>query len=547
MSLLPASPSAALPCCARPPVAALRLSALVAASAAVRTTCDVPPRTPQSRRRSRRRQRRRRPTTKDRKDDDEPKPSVTHHTVTIDGQEINYTATAGKMLMKTDEGEPKAHVFFVAYTKSTKPRTTIADDEDDEDGDDDDDDDEETTTSEAAASNPRPITFCFNGGPGSSSVWLHLGMLGPVRVKLDSDAKHAPAAARADPQSLLAARRHRPRVHRPREHRLQPPGEGRGQEASSTATTRTSAASASSSTTTRRSTRRWASPKFLLGESYGGIRAAGLSGELRDRYHLELNGIVLISAVVDFQTLMAGGNNDIAYALFLPVVRRDGLVPQGARRRPAGRVARRRGRSRPRSSPPAPTCERSPPATRSREDRRRRVIVAAWPSSPACARTTSTPPTCASACRASARSCSAIAGASSAASTAATWASTATTLGEFAEHDPSADAVFGTFTSALNDYLRTHAQGRRDRGSTKSSPATSSRGTTASSPTATSTPPKRSAQAMTQNPYLQRLRRVRLLRPRHAAVRDEVHARPPGPGRPRCATTSRWASTKAAT
>jgi carboxypeptidase C (cathepsin A) len=63
---------------------------------------------------------------------------------------------------------------------------------------------------------------------------------------------------------------------------------------------------------------RWNSPKFLIGESYGGLRASGLAGELQERYHLYLNGIVLVSAVVDFQTLMAGGNNDIAYALFLP-------------------------------------------------------------------------------------------------------------------------------------------------------------------------------------------------------------------------------------
>jgi carboxypeptidase C (cathepsin A) len=63
---------------------------------------------------------------------------------------------------------------------------------------------------------------------------------------------------------------------------------------------------------------RWDSPKFLIGESYGGLRAAGLSGELQSRYRMYLNGIVLVSAVVDFQTLAAGGHNDIAYALFLP-------------------------------------------------------------------------------------------------------------------------------------------------------------------------------------------------------------------------------------
>jgi carboxypeptidase C (cathepsin A) len=63
---------------------------------------------------------------------------------------------------------------------------------------------------------------------------------------------------------------------------------------------------------------RWGSPKFLIGESYGGLRAAGLSGEMLDRYHMYFNGVVLVSAVVDFQTLMTYGNNDIAYALFVP-------------------------------------------------------------------------------------------------------------------------------------------------------------------------------------------------------------------------------------
>ncbi|MCA9261495.1 MAG: hypothetical protein KDA61_19900, partial [Planctomycetales bacterium] len=85
------------------------------------------------------------------------KPVVSEGEVTIDGAKLTYTATAGKLPLTNDAGEEKAHVFYVAYAKKGGDAS-------------------------------RPITFCFNGGPGSSSVWLHLGMLGPKRVKLDSDA-----------------------------------------------------------------------------------------------------------------------------------------------------------------------------------------------------------------------------------------------------------------------------------------------------------------------------------------------------------------------
>src|SRR5690606_9421987 len=120
----------------------------------------------------------------DKKDD---KPVVTHGTVTIAGKEIAYTATAGKMVMKTDEGDPKANVFFIAYTKD------VHDDDGDEKNHDVDGDDMGPKHKSAGDNSAkRPVTFCFNGGPGSSSVWLHLGMLGPVRVKLDSDAETLP-------------------------------------------------------------------------------------------------------------------------------------------------------------------------------------------------------------------------------------------------------------------------------------------------------------------------------------------------------------------
>jgi len=221
------------------------------------------------------------------KDDKQAKLSVTQHTATIAGQKIAYSATAGKMLMRNDEGKEKAEVFFVAYTKDN---------------------------SKGAA---RPITFCFNGGPGSSSVWLHLGMLGPQRVKMSNDAKpvRPPHELIENPYSLLdktdlvfidpvSTGFSRPAK-----------GEKKSQFHGYDEDIRSVGQFIHDYTTKYG---RWASPKFLLGESYGGLRAAGLSGQLQQRYHMYLNGVVIISGVVDFQTLRTSGNNDIAYALFLP-------------------------------------------------------------------------------------------------------------------------------------------------------------------------------------------------------------------------------------
>jgi len=222
------------------------------------------------------------------KKDAEPKPSITHHKATIAGQEIAFTATAGKMALKTDEGDPKAHVFYVAYTK---------------DGVDDRDD--------------RPITFCFNGGPGSASVWLHLGMLGPRRVLLDSDAKTLPPPHQlvANPHSLLDVTDLvfidpvSTGYSRPAKDEDKRQFHGYSEDIRSVG-------QFIHNYTVKAG--RWGSPKFLIGESYGGLRAAGLAGELQNRYHLYLNGIVLVSAVVDFQTLISAGNNDLPYVLFLP-------------------------------------------------------------------------------------------------------------------------------------------------------------------------------------------------------------------------------------
>lgn len=225
--------------------------------------------------------------SKQKEDDDKPSLSITQHVANIAGKEIEFTATAGKLRMKNDAGDDKADIFFVAYTKDD------------------------------AEANDRPVTFCFNGGPGSSSVWLHLGMLGPKRVKLSDDAQPAkpPHQLIDNPYSLLDTTDLvfidpvSTGFSRPAKGEKKNQFHGYDEDVRSVG-------QFIHDYTTQYS--RWGSPKFLLGESYGGLRAAGLSGELQQRYHMYLNGIVIISGVVDFQTLRASGNNDIAYALFLP-------------------------------------------------------------------------------------------------------------------------------------------------------------------------------------------------------------------------------------
>lgn len=217
----------------------------------------------------------------------EPVLSVTKHDVTIDGKKIACTATAGKLLMKNDSGDAKANVFFVAYTK------------------------------DGAEAEKRPVTFCFNGGPGSSSVWLHLGMLGPQRVKMSDTPKPLPPPHQliANPYSMLDQTDLvfidpvSTGFSRPVKGEKKQQFHGYDEDLRSIG-------QFIHDYTTKYG--RWGSPKFLLGESYGGLRAAGLSGELQKRYRMYLNGIVLVSAVVDFRTLHQSNGNDLAYSLFVP-------------------------------------------------------------------------------------------------------------------------------------------------------------------------------------------------------------------------------------
>jgi carboxypeptidase C (cathepsin A) len=229
----------------------------------------------------------------------EPKDNLveTKHSVLVDGKEIKYTVTAGTMVMKEEtpdrekesEGEtPKSTFFFVAYTKDDVPDRS-----------------------------KRPLTFSFNGGPGSSSVWLHLGLLGPRRVVMgDAGELLPPPYGLANNEFSLLDQTDLVFID-PVSTGYSRPVEGqKAREFHSFKKDIESVGDFIRLYTTRYG--RWFSPKFLAGESYGTTRSAGLSGYLQDRHGMYLNGIILISAVLDFSTLEFEPGNDLPYVLFLP-------------------------------------------------------------------------------------------------------------------------------------------------------------------------------------------------------------------------------------
>lgn len=225
---------------------------------------------------------------------------VTHHETTIQGTKIAYTVTTGTMVLsheKVGEGEkagqfegvkPRAEVFFVAYER---------------DGVDD--------------KSARPLTFSFNGGPGSSSVWMHLGLFGPKRVELDDDGYPS-----APPYRLVTNEESLLDVTDlvfidPVSTGYSRPVEGvKAKDFHSVDTDVESVGAFIRLYTSRYG--RWRSPKFLAGESYGTTRAAGLAGHLQERHGLYLNGLILVSAILEFGTARFGPGNDMPPLLFLP-------------------------------------------------------------------------------------------------------------------------------------------------------------------------------------------------------------------------------------
>jgi carboxypeptidase C (cathepsin A) len=212
---------------------------------------------------------------------------VTHHQITIDGKVLKYTATAGLMPIRDTKGETEARIFFIAYTLD-----------------------------EPAPGSSRPVMFSFNGGPGSASVWLHLGALGPRRVTITEEPVIPPPPFRlVDNEATW--------LDRTDLVFIDPVGTGYSRAAKPELNAKfhemrgdiTSVGEFIRMYLTRND--RWAAPLYLIGESYGTTRAAGLAGYLVDQ-GIAFNGLFLVSCALDFQGFIFGEANDAPYRNYLP-------------------------------------------------------------------------------------------------------------------------------------------------------------------------------------------------------------------------------------
>lgn len=213
---------------------------------------------------------------------------TTVHEILINGEKIKYTATAGNLLLKDAEDNIKGSIFFISYSR--KGITDIS---------------------------SRPIAFVFNGGPGSSSIWLHMGMLGPKRVLLTDEGEMLPQPFKLveneysflDQVDLVFIDPMLTGYSKPNkaedsdyflgvQEDIQSLGDFIHQYI--------------------KRYNRWTSPKYLIGESYGTFRSAGMAEYLQDRHGIYLSGLILISAVLDFQPLVFNDGNDLPFVTFLP-------------------------------------------------------------------------------------------------------------------------------------------------------------------------------------------------------------------------------------
>lgn len=220
------------------------------------------------------------------------KPDPVERTVTsqrsieLAGQIVRYTATAGTIFLRDAQDEPRAEVFYVAYTRDVPDATE------------------------------RPVTFAFNGGPGSSAVWLHLGAFGPRRVEAgDAEPSRSPPTRIVDNEASILDVTDLVFVDPVGTGWSRALGETKASEFHSPKDDVRSVAEVIQRWTSRNG--RWASPKYLAGESYGATRAGSLAAHLSDQ-GVMVNGVVLVSPALMFQTLIFETGNDLPYVLYLP-------------------------------------------------------------------------------------------------------------------------------------------------------------------------------------------------------------------------------------
>lgn len=216
--------------------------------------------------------------------------STTSHKLKINGQAVDYKAICGNLAVNHDDNDKtKASLYYTAYIKDLGP---------------------------SGSTKQRPLIFCFNGGPGSSSIWLHMGLLGPKKVFLNDATFTKPPASYVDnPHTLLDSAdlvfidpvstgfsRLLPESDPKQFHCIEGDAESFAEFIRIFLT----------------HYQRWQSPKYLMGESYGTIRAISLANHMHDVSFIDMNGIILVSMCLDFQAYDFGNGNDLPYILNLP-------------------------------------------------------------------------------------------------------------------------------------------------------------------------------------------------------------------------------------
>jgi carboxypeptidase C (cathepsin A) len=214
--------------------------------------------------------------------------SVTDHTIHIGNQDMPYKATASTTMLRNDAGEPTGLIYSVAYTRSdVKDLST------------------------------RPISFFYNGGPGSATLWLHMGAFGPRRVWTPDAQFTSPAPYKLvdNTETLLDKT---DMVFIDAMGTGYSHAAGRGTERDFYGVDEDMAAFGQFINTYINRNNRWNSPKFLMGESYGTFRSAAVGNYLQQRYTMHLNGIVLISSVLDLSTITFAPDDDRPFIYYLP-------------------------------------------------------------------------------------------------------------------------------------------------------------------------------------------------------------------------------------
>jgi carboxypeptidase C (cathepsin A) len=216
-----------------------------------------------------------------------PEPVERQHAVSVRGKTLEYTTTAGQLPIRNDKGEVQANLYFTAYTLTNQ-----------------------------GSDRPRPLTIAFNGGPGSSSVWLHMGGLAPRRVEMHDDGgmPRPPYRLIDNDFTWLEAT---DLVF------VDPVDTGYSRATSDEFAKKAKDVKGDLEFVGEfirlylTLYKRWTSPLFLAGESYGTYRSAGLAGYLADK-GIIFNGIILISSILNMQTARFQVGNDLPYQLFLP-------------------------------------------------------------------------------------------------------------------------------------------------------------------------------------------------------------------------------------